>query len=222
MVTSYRAFSYQEYIMQHPPFNWPFVPFVSGTAIPPTIIDDRDLFINSNINSLIGPQGPQGPAGADGVSIVDANVTNPVGELIITLSNGNEIYAGDVLGPQGIEGPRGPQGIKGAKGCAGPMGPPGPKANTSTIGVNSDYYATTSDFYIGVNSTGPSTIHLPKDAANGHQIVVKAEMGPPLGNRKITIVCDDHKIDGNTSYVMQVSYDSVWLIKRDDEWFIIG
>jgi hypothetical protein len=238
--------------MQNTPFGWPFVPFISGSTnafpVPPVMVDDKDLFINSTINSQPGAQGPQGPAGADGISIVDVNITNPSGELIVTLSNGNEIYAGDVIGPpgpqgiqgpdglngapgeQGIQGPKGPKGSDGAMGPPGPpgpqgpQGPPGPKSpigNSSTIGVSTDYYATTFDFYIGVNSEEPVKIYLPKDAEDGCQIVVKAEMKPPLGNRKITIMGGDHKIDGSNSYVIQVSYASVWLIKRDDEWFII-
>jgi hypothetical protein len=193
------------------PFGWPFVPFLPGTnhspIIPPTIVDDSDVFINSSVLSQPGPPGPPGPAGAngvDGVSVVDANVTNPTGELILTLSNGEEIYAGDVIGPQG------------------PPGPSGPTSSSATIGIHSDYRATTSDFYIGVNSDGPSIIHLPEDAENGFQLVIKAEMKPPMGNRKITIIDDaGYKIDGAASYVIQVSYESLWLIKRDSHWYII-
>ena len=44
---------------QQGPFGWPMGPFI---PLPP-IIDDRDLFINSNV---IGPPGPPGPAGATG------------------------------------------------------------------------------------------------------------------------------------------------------------
>ena len=45
---------------QQGPFGWPIGPFL---PICPPIIDDRDLFINSNI---IGPPGPPGPPGPQG------------------------------------------------------------------------------------------------------------------------------------------------------------
>jgi hypothetical protein len=45
---------------QQGPFGWPIGPFL---PICPPIIDDRDLFINSNI---VGPPGPAGPTGPQG------------------------------------------------------------------------------------------------------------------------------------------------------------
>jgi hypothetical protein len=57
---------------------------------------------------------------------------------------------------------------------------------------------------------------------------VKAEMGPPLGNRKVAIVTVDDgssltipTIDGNTTYVMTVPWESVTLICRGGDWFKI-
>jgi hypothetical protein len=51
-------------------------------------------------------------------------------------------------------------------------------------------------------------------------------MGPPLGNRKITIVPynDDSTlstIDGKNSYVIEVPYQSVNLICRDGNWWTV-
>ena len=47
-------------------------------------------------------------------------------------------------------------------------------------------------------------------------------MGPPLGNRKITIVtADDATIDGKDDYVIEVPYGYVRLISRGGEWYII-
>jgi hypothetical protein len=82
------------------------------------------------------------------------------------------------------------------------------------------------DYYIGVNSNGPITITLPADCSDSCEIIVKAEMGPPLGNRKITIVPPDDDstvtlIDGQLSYVIEVPYQSVNLICRGDNWWII-
>jgi ElaB/YqjD/DUF883 family membrane-anchored ribosome-binding protein len=47
-------------------------------------------------------------------------------------------------------------------------------------------------------------------------------MGPPLGTRKITIVGqDDALIDGAEDYVIEVPYQSVNLICRGGNWWII-
>jgi hypothetical protein len=82
------------------------------------------------------------------------------------------------------------------------------------------------DYYIGVNSTGPVTITLSPDFGDNCEIIIKAEMGPPLGNRKITIVPapDENNlilIDGEESYTMEVPYQSVHLIRRNGDWWII-
>jgi hypothetical protein len=47
-------------------------------------------------------------------------------------------------------------------------------------------------------------------------------MGPPLGNRKITIVAQGISlIDGLSEYVIEVPYQSVNLICRGGNWWII-
>jgi hypothetical protein len=54
------------------------------------------------------------------------------------------------------------------------------------------------------------------------RLVIKSEVGPPLGNRKITIVTDDGStIDGDVSYVIEVPYGKVSLFCRDGKWWII-
>jgi hypothetical protein len=78
------------------------------------------------------------------------------------------------------------------------------------------------DYYVGVDSTGPTTITLPANCSSCQQIVVKAEMGPPLGNRKITVTTSDGStIDGNTQYIIEVPYQSVKLLCRGGNWHII-
>lgn len=149
-------------------------------------------------------------------------------------------------GPPGPEGPPGPQGEKGDKGDpgekgdtgdAGPpgppgeQGPPGPQGNTgqcscscNSVFISADYIASCNDYYIGVRSDSPVTIILPECEANGCcQLVVKAEMGPPMGNRKITILpsANTSLIDGDTEYVMNIPWESVQLFCRDGNWFII-
>jgi hypothetical protein len=51
---------------------------------------------------------------------------------------------------------------------------------------------------------------------------VKAEMGPPLGNRKITIITTDGStIDGDPDYVMTVPWESIHLFARAGNWYIV-
>jgi hypothetical protein len=51
---------------------------------------------------------------------------------------------------------------------------------------------------------------------------VKAEMGPPLGNRKITVTTNDGSlIDEAVKYVIEVPYQSVKLLYRGGNWWII-
>jgi hypothetical protein len=132
-------------------------------------------------------------------------------------------------GPPGTPGEDGKDGEQGPPGEPGPIGPPGPPGECScqckAILVTEDYTATSDDYYIGVNSTGPVTITLPCDTTDCQQLVIKAEMGPPLGNRKITIVAMDDStvctIDEELDYIIEVPYQSVKLIYRDGNWWII-
>lgn len=130
--------------------------------------------------------------------------------------------AGDT-GPQGPTGPAGEQGPQGEPGPIGPTGPAGEcTRNCSKIMVTEDYTASCNDFYIGVNSVNPVTITLPDDCKDCCDLVIKAEMGPPLGNRKVTITTNDGSfIDGLSTYVIEVPYQSVHVICRGGEWWII-
>ena len=173
--------------------------FAPPMWIPPLVEDNDMTFFVTSGTGPPGPQGPQGPAGPKG----DSGPSGPAGEQ----------------GVQGLIGPRGEQGIQGE---IGPPGPQGPVATSNTLLVHSEYQATENDFYIGVESDAPSIIYLPDNAEDGCQIVVKAEMKPPLGNRKIKITTNDgSKIDGASSYVIQVSYECIWVIRRGSNWHII-
>jgi hypothetical protein len=88
--------------------------------------------------------------------------------------------------------------------------------------VSEDYTATCDDYYIGVNSNEPVTITLPENCTDCCEIIVKAEMGPPLGNRKITVTTSDGSlIDGKEDYVIVVAYDWVRVFCRGGDWYII-
>jgi hypothetical protein len=88
--------------------------------------------------------------------------------------------------------------------------------------IESNYLASESDHYIGVDSKKPVTIVLPPNAADGKVIIVKAEMKPPLGNRKITIATRDGSlIDGYLGYTINVSNEFVHLVYRGNGWYTI-
>lgn len=156
-----------------------------------------------------GPTGPTGPAGSGGG---DTGPTGPAGPTGPT-------------GPMGLLGPIGPRGLPGdtgATGATGATGPAGESSRCSAILVSDDYQATDSDNYIGVNANKPTTITLPVDPEDCTEITVKAEMGPPLGNRKITVTTiDGSTIDGASSYVIEVPYQCVRLLSRGGEWHIV-
>lgn len=152
--------------------------------------------------------------------------TGPGNDTVIINQGDNNDCKECPPGPPGPEGPPGPPGESGPQGEPGPVGPPGPPGECtcecSSILVSQDYTATLDDYYIGVNSTGPITITLPPDCSDCHEIIVKAEMGPPLGNRKITITTTDGStIDGTDSYVIEVPYQSLNILCRGGNWWII-
>ena len=180
-----------------------------------------------------GPQGPQGEPGPPGPK-GEPGETGATGETGPQGPQGEPGTSGlpGPPGPQGEEGPSGPQGEsglpgeKGDRGEPGPPGPPGPagecSCECSAILVSEDYIATMDDYYIGVNSDGPTTIALPSNCVDCHEIVIKAEMKPPLGNRKITIITTDGAtIDNSNKYIIEVAYQSVRLICRGGNWWTI-
>ena len=90
--------------------------------------------------------------------------------------------------------------------------------------ISEDYTATMDDYYIGVSSEGAVTITIPCDCDDGHEIVVKSEMKQPVNNRKITIISMDDEnicsIDGELEYIIELPYQNVRLICRDNNWWV--
>lgn len=168
-----------------------------------------------------------------GGSIPPLNTGNGDDTIIINQGDNNDCNCPP--GPQGEQGPAGPAGPQGEtgqdgepgpQGEPGPPGPPGPvgecTCKCSAILVSEDYDATLDDYYIGVNSNGPVTITLPGDSNDCDKIIVKAEMAPPIGNRKITIRgAGNELIDGYVERTIQVSHESITLIYRGGEWHTI-
>lgn len=160
-----------------------------------------DDIINIQTSGEEGPPGPPGPQGPQGDP-------GPPGDT----------------GPPGPPGKTGAQGAQGEPGAVGPPGPPGDcDCKCKAILVTQSYTASSDDYYIGVTSSKPVTITLPSYPGDCQEIVVKAEMGPPLGNRKVTITTDDDSyIDDEANYILEVPYESVRLISRGGNWHIIS
>lgn len=81
------------------------------------------------------------------------------------------------------------------------------------------------DFYIGVNSEEATTQTLPAIDTVDRCIIktIKVSMGPPIGNRKVTVTtADGALIDGDVEYVMQSPYESITVILQGDDWHIIS
>lgn len=146
------------------------------------------------INANIGGAGPPGPPG-------------PPGE-------------------QGTEGEQGPKGDTGPQGDPGPPGPPGPRGesiNCDNIALtNKDYSVKPDDYYIGVNSTKPVSVILPTSPQEGKIYIIKLEMQPPVGNRKVTLKGNGKLIDGQSSVILENAYESITIIFRGDGWYIIS
>jgi hypothetical protein len=182
------------------PFGWSIPPYL---PLPPTI-DDRDLFINSVVNGgtgTPGPEGPEGPEGPAGVGVVSAEVTPNPGDLLLLLTDGTVINAGNVIGPPGPPGK--------CKGCS---------CNTTTI--TEDYCATETDCYIGAQLKDKATVTLPNTVPAGTNYSIKLEFGAPVGNRKLTIQPEPPTlINGVTAITLTTPYESVNVIYNNDNWW---
>ena len=100
-----------------------------------------------------GVQGEQGIQGPQGVSVTGATV-NESGDLVITLSAGDPINAGSVIGPQGIQGETGPTGasVNHIERTSG-TGAPG-TTDTYTVYLTNGQTGGTFQVYNGSNGTG--------------------------------------------------------------------
>jgi hypothetical protein len=199
------------------PFGWSIPPYL---PLPPTI-DDRDLFINSVVNggsNTPGPEGPPGPQGEAGVGIATAEVTPNPGDLLLLLTDGTVVNAGNVLGPPGPPGDIGP---------VGPPGPPGPpgtckSCGCSTTTITEDYCASETDCYIGAQLKDKATVTLPNTVPAGTRYSIKLEFGAPVGNRKLTVQPEPPSlINGVTAITLTTPYESLNVIYNNDHWWTI-
>jgi hypothetical protein len=109
-------------------------------------------------------------------------------------------------------------------GPEGPPGPPGPAGSFKIlpIVITSNHEAGSPYNYIGANLAEESTLTLPLDPIDGTTYVIKLQMGPPIGNRKLKIVPQGgSKIDGLTQLILTVPYQYVTLTYVSGEWYSI-
>ena len=91
-----------------------------------------------------------------------------------------------------------------------------------SISISKNYTTTKDDYYIGVDTEKPISITLLPNAEDGQEYIIKAEMKPPIGKRKITIgTIDESTIDGYSSYVIYVSHDYVRLFRHASHWHVV-
>lgn len=89
----------------------------------------------------------------------------------------------------------------------------------NVIGINGNYTANANDEYIGVSSANAVTVTLPA-GISGRVYIIKDEYGQ--GSGKITLQpSNGEKIDGKISYIISVPNQSVSLVSRSGNWWII-
>jgi hypothetical protein len=89
----------------------------------------------------------------------------------------------------------------------------------NVYGTTTNYTATLTDEYIGVSSISNITITLPT-AVDGRVYIIKDEYGQ--GSGKITIQPQvGEKIDNKINYVISTPYQSVQVVYRNSNWWIM-
>lgn len=132
-----------------------------------------------------------------------------------------------IAGPPGPPGEQGEPGLPGVMGPPGPEGPPGPpgpdgpiRSTCNKVVVREDYRVNSDDYYIGVQTQNPINIILP-EKPESCILIIKAEMPPPLGNRKITVNGNGNTIDGKIVYKMENAWECIVLCFREN-WNIVS
>jgi len=132
-------------------------------------------------------------------------------------------------GPPGPQGEAGPQGPQGPQGEAGPQGPPGPSAPTEScincsdnIVIDKDYTVKEGDYYIGCQNEKAISVILPSIPLEGKIYIIKLEIKPPVGNRKVTVKGNGKQIDASNSVVLENAYECLQVLFRSSSWNIIA
>lgn len=133
------------------------LPAGSSVTVTKTTSPEGDLLfligVPQGIQGDKGETGETGATGPQGVSVTNATV-NEDGDLVITLSAGEPINAGSVIGPQGIQGDVGPTGasVDHIERTSG-TGAPG-TTDTYTVYLTDGKTGGTFQVYNGSNGTG--------------------------------------------------------------------
>lgn len=133
------------------------LPAGSSVTVTKTISPEGNLLfvigVPQGIQGDKGDTGETGATGPQGVSVTNATV-NEDGDLVITLSAGDPINAGSVIGPQGIQGEVGPTGasVDRIERTSG-TGAPG-TTDTYTVYLTDGQTGGTFQVYNGSNGTG--------------------------------------------------------------------
>lgn len=127
------------------------LPAGSSVTVTKTTSPEGDLLFVIGVPQ--GIQGDKGETGPQGVSVTNATV-NEDGDLVITLSAGDPINAGSVIGPQGEQGEVGPTGasVDRIERTSG-TGAPG-TTDTYTVYLTDGQTGGTFQVYNGSNGTG--------------------------------------------------------------------
>jgi hypothetical protein len=185
------------------PFGWSSFMMCPPPPVMFTTAEDNDVFIKSttiNPAGSVGPPGPPGPQGPQG-SPGFAPTIKPATETTL-----GAIKVGECLSIT-------EDGILSVKCC---------KCDKKTLLIDKNYTIETNDWYIGVNSEKPVIVSLIDTVIDGFELIVKLEIGAPIGNRKVTIkATNSQKIDGVTTKVLQQPYESLTIIYRGGNWHVV-
>ena len=122
-----------------------------------SMIGDTAALKTTDKSSLVAAINEIYQAGGGGQSVTDARVDDN-GDLIITLSDGNTLNAGHVVGAQGPAGPPGEQGPRGQQGEQGPTGPKGDTGEQGPQGPKGDTGDTGPQGPAGADGVGLPTV----------------------------------------------------------------
>lgn len=121
-----------------------------------------------------------------------------------------------------VPGPPGPPGPIGPPGPPGPIGPPGPPGTPGnvpvTIVTTTPFTAALTDYFLGVNIAGPSSIILPVSPL-GTVFIIKDISGNASTNT-ITITGLGTLIDGAANATISANFGSIQLIFNGTQWSI--
>jgi len=115
----------------------------------------------------------------------------------------------------------GPPGPPGPQGPAGPPGPPGtPGLVPTTIVTSTPFTADLTDYYLGVDVAGPTSVILPV-SPTGTVFIVKDIDGDAAINPITVTALGGTLIDGAAGAVINVPYGALQLVFNGTDWSII-